>query len=67
MQKNNVLTIFIFTRTFFLIASYQILTNYVILIKHGLFFQERDSLQFNRFQFFKMNKLLYQMIRDLLE
>ena len=36
----------IFTRTFFLIASYQI-KNDVILINHGYFFQEKDSLQFN--------------------
>ena len=49
---------FIFTRTFFLIASYQILKNYVILINHGSFFQEKDSPQLNRFQFSKMNKLL---------
>ena len=40
------------------IASYQILKNYVILINHGSFFQEKDSLQLNRFQFSKMNKLL---------
>ena len=49
---------FIFTRTFFLIASYQILKNYVILIIHGSFYEEKDSLQLNRFQFSKMNKLL---------
>ena len=51
------LTNFIFTQTFFLIISYQIFKN-VVLINHGSFFQENDSLQLNRFQFSKMNKLL---------
>ena len=37
---------------------YQILRNYVILINHRSFFQEKDSLQLNRFQFSKINKLL---------
>ena len=32
--------------------------NDVILINHGSFFQEKDSLQLKRFQFCKMNKLL---------
>ena len=49
---------FISSRTFFLIASYQILKNDVILINHVLFFQEKNSLQLNHFQFSKMNKLL---------
>ena len=49
---------FIFTRTFFLIASYQILKNDVILINHVLFFYEKDSQQLNRLQYSKMNKLL---------
>ena len=52
------LTNFIFTRIFFLIASYQILKNDMILIIHESFFQEKDSLLLNRFQFSKMNKLL---------
>ena len=52
------LTNFIFTRTFFLIASYQILKNDVILINHGLIIQEKDSIQLNRFQCSKINKLL---------
>ena len=52
------LTNFIFSRTSFLIVSYHILKNYVILINHGSFFQEKDFLQFNRFQVYKMNKLL---------
>ena len=58
MQKNNAFNNFIFTQTFFLIASYQILKNNVILINHGSLFQEKDSLQLNRFKFSKMNKLL---------
>ena len=49
------LTNFIFIFTFFLNASYQILKNDVILINHGSFIQETDSLQINRFQFSRMN------------
>ena len=49
---------FIFTQTFFLNASYQIFKNYVILINHGSYFQDKDSLQLNRFQFSKINELL---------
>ena len=52
------LTNFIFIRTFFLNVSYQILKNDVILINQRSFFQEKDSLQLNRFQFFKLNNLL---------
>ena len=52
------LTNFIFTRTFFLVTSYQILKNYVIIINHGPFFQEKNFLQLNHFQFSKMDKLL---------
>ena len=52
------LTNFIFVRTFFLIASNQILKSDVILINHGLLFQEKDFLQLNRFQFPRMNQLL---------
>ena len=32
--------------------------NYLIVLNHGSFFQEKDSLQLNRFQFSKMNNLL---------
>ena len=56
-RKIIYLTNFIFTRTFFHITSYKILKNDVILINHGSFFQVKDSLQLNRFQFSKMNKL----------
>ena len=52
------LTNFIFSLTFFLIASYQILQNDAILINHESFLQEKDPLQLNRFQFSKMNNLL---------
>ena len=52
------LTKLMITTTFFLIVSYQILKNDVILINHGSFFQEKDSLQVERFQFSKMKKLL---------
>ena len=52
------LTNFIFTRTFFLISTYQILKNDVILVNYGTFFQKKNSLKFNRFQFSKMNTLL---------
>ena len=53
------LTNFYFTRTSFLnIASYQIIQNYAILIKYKSFFQEKYSLQLNRFQFSEMDKLL---------
>ena len=52
------LTNYIFTRTFCLIARYQILKNDVILKNYGLFFQEKDSLQLDHFQFSKMNKSL---------
>ena len=55
MQFNK---FYFYTRTFFLIASYQIFQNAAILINRGLFFQEKDSLQLNPFQFPKMKKLL---------
>ena len=47
-----------FAPTFLLIASYQILKNYVILINYKSLFQEKYSPQLNHFQFLKMNKLL---------
>ena len=52
------LTNFNFARTFFLIASYQILKNNAISINYKSLFQEKDSLQLNYCQFSKMNKLL---------
>ena len=56
--KNYAFNKFYLYPNFFLTASYQILKNNVILINHGLFFQEKDSLQLDRFQFYKTNKLL---------
>ena len=46
---------FILPQTYFLIASSQILKNDAILINHGSFFQEKDSIQHDRFLFFKLN------------
>ena len=58
------LTNFIYTRTFFLIASYQICKNYVILINHGSFFQEKESLQLDRFQFLEIHYLMAKSIEN---
>ena len=58
------LTNFIFTRTFFLVASYRISKNYVILINYGLFFQEKVSLQLNRFKFLEINSLMAGTIKN---
>ena len=46
------LTNFYFCRTFFLIALYQIEKNDAMLINHESFFQEKESLQVYRSQFF---------------
>ena len=48
---------FIFAQTFFLVASIQMFKNNAILINHGSFFQVKDFLQFDRFQFLKKNQL----------
>ena len=53
-----------FTRTFFLIALYQILKSDVILINQGSFFQEKDSLRLNRSQFLEMNSLMAKTIQN---
>ena len=55
--KNNVFNKFYFCLNFFLIASYKILKNNAILINLGSFFQGKDSLQVDRFQFYE-NKFL---------
>ena len=57
-RKIILLINFIFAQTYFLIASSQILKNYAILINHGSFFLEKDSLQHDCFLFFKLNQLL---------
>ena len=49
---------FIFARTYLFIASYQIFKNDAILINNGSFFEAEDSLQFDHFQFLKINHLL---------
>ena len=50
-------------QTYFLIALSQIFKNDAILINHDSFFQEKDSLQLNRFQFWKMNSLMTEIIK----
>ena len=45
---------FIFAQTYFLIASNQIFKNNAILINHGSFFQEKDSLH-DSFLFLTLN------------
>ena len=57
-KKIILLINFIFDPTFFLIASYEILKNDAILINYESLFQEKDSLQLDRFQFLRMNQLL---------
>ena len=52
------LTNFIFKFFFFHIASYKNLKNGTILINRGSFFQGKDSLKLNRFQFLKINSLM---------
>ena len=64
MQKNNVFNKFYFCRTFFIIASYQILQNDAILIKHELFFQEKESSQLCRSQFLEINFLMVEIIKN---
>ena len=54
---------FIFDLTFFLIASYQILKNYAILIDHESFFQKKDFPQLHCFWFFKINSLMAETIK----
>ena len=63
MQKNNIFNKLYFCRTFFLVASYQILQNYAILINYESFFQEKDSLQLNRSQFLEINSLMAETIK----
>ena len=59
MQKNNVFNKFLFSLNFFL---YRFVPNFkkncVVLINHLSFVLKKDSLQLNRFQVSKMNKLL---------
>ena len=48
-RKIILLINFIFAPTFFIIASYQILKNFTILINHESFFQRKDFPQLHRF------------------
>ena len=58
------LTNFYFCRTFFLIASCQILQNDAILINRELFFQEKASSQFYRSQFLQINSSMAETIKN---
>ena len=49
------LTNFIFSRTFFLIASQKYFLNHTILINHKSFIQGKDSSQLYLFQFLRLN------------
>ena len=53
----------IFTQNFFLIALYQILQNYAILINHESFFQEKESSQLYRTQFLRINSLTLKPLK----
>ena len=62
-QKNNLINKFYFDPTFFLIAFYQILEHFEILINHESFFQRKDFPQFRRFWFLKINSLMAETIK----
>ena len=55
---------FIFTRTFFLIASYQISQNDTILINYESFFQVKEYSQLYRFQFLEINSIMAATIKN---
>ena len=55
---------FIFAQTYFLIALSHIFKHDAILINHGSFFGEKDSLQLDRSQFLKMNSLMAEIIKN---
>ena len=42
------------------------LKNNAILINHGTFFQQKDSLQLDRLQFLKMNSLMAETIKKII-
>ena len=56
-------TNYIFNFTFFRIAFYQIFINGAILINHESFFQGKNSLQLDHFQFLKINSLMGETIK----
>ena len=62
-RKIMYLTNFILNCTYFHNAFYQIFKNCTILINRGSFFQGKDSLQLDRFQFFSINSLMAETIK----
>ena len=54
----------LFIRTFFLIASNQILKNDVILINHKSFFQEEESSQLSHSRFLETNSSMAVTIKN---
>ena len=54
-EKIILLINFILVQTHLLIASRKIFKNDAILINHGSFFSEKDSLQHDHFLFLKLN------------
>ena len=64
MQKNKVFNKFYFFRTFILIASYQILQIYAILINNESFLQKKESSQLYRSQFLEINSLMAETIKN---
>ena len=65
LKHRNVmyLTNFIFNCTFFHIVFCQIFKNRAILINRGSFFQGKNSLQIDRFQFLKIKFLMAETIK----
>ena len=65
LKHRNVmyLTNFIFNCTVFHTAFYQIFKNSAILINRGSFFQGKDSLQLDLFQFLKIKSLMAEAIK----
>ena len=58
------LTNFHFCRTFFFIASYQILQNDAILINHESFFQDKESPQLYRSYYLEINSLMATTVKN---
>ena len=63
-QKNNFIIKFYFCPNSFLFASNQTFKKDAILINHGSFFQEKDFLHFDCFQFLKINSLMAETIKN---
>ena len=54
---------FFFDRAFFIIVSYQIVKNNVILLNDSLCFWKKDSLQLDHIQFLNINSLKAEIIK----